>query len=193
MTPFTRVQGRFAVLDRADVDTDQIIPKQFLTRLERSGYGLAAFHGWRYRSDDTPDPAFPLNAPEARGAAFLVTGPNFGCGSSREHAVWALRDMGFRAILAPSFADIFAANCVNSGLLPAVVAEPVRQALLARAASDRWSLAIDLERGVLVASGFCQPFTVAPRSRARLLAGLDAIGDTLRHESGIAAFERGWP
>src|SRR5438034_3216371 len=118
MEPFVRHTGRLAALARANVDTDQIIPKQFLKRVERTGFGPALFHDWRFRPDGSANPDFELNHPGARGASILLAGENFGCGSSREHAVWALREYGFRAILAPSFADIFFANCCQSGLVP---------------------------------------------------------------------------
>src|SRR5258706_4244797 len=118
VTAFVRHRGRAVTLPRRDVDTDQIIPKQFLKGVERTGYGPALFFDWRYRPDGSPDPDFELNRPAAQGATILITGPNFGCGSSREHAVWALTQYGFRAIVAPSFADIFTANCYRNGLLP---------------------------------------------------------------------------
>ncbi|HSR40633.1 MAG TPA: 3-isopropylmalate dehydratase small subunit, partial [Longimicrobiales bacterium] len=121
MEPFTSVTGVAVPLDRADVDTDQIIPKQFLKRVERTGYGPFLFHGWRYRDDGSEDPEFVLNRPPYRDARVLLAGPNFGCGSSREHAAWALEDFGIRAVIAPSFADIFRSNCVQNGMLPVVL------------------------------------------------------------------------
>src|ERR1051326_222536 len=121
MQSFKVHSGIVAALRRDNVDTDQIIPKQFLKRIERSGYGDALFFDWRYHADGQPDPGFPLNAPHYRGASILIAGKHFGCGSSREHAVWALRDYGFRAIIAPSFADIFANNCLKNGLLTVVL------------------------------------------------------------------------
>src|SRR5947209_4216230 len=133
MQPFRVHTGKVVPLDRANVDTDQIIPKQFLKRVERSGYGDFLFHGWRYRPDGSPDPAFILNEPRFAGASILLAGRNFGCGSSREHAPWALAEYGFRAIIAPSFADIFANNCSKNGILTCElpddqVAELVRRA-----------------------------------------------------------------
>lgn len=189
LTPFTRLQGHAALLDRAHIDTDQIIPKQFLTRLERSGFGRCCFHDWRWQEDGSPNPAFPLNSPEAKGAAILITGENFGCGSSREHAAWALRDAGFRAILAPSFADIFAENCVNSGLLPAVITVETQQFLAERARTGRLEMTVDLEGNSILLPGHRLSFTTTPRQRHRLLNGLDPIGVTLEHESAIARFE----
>lgn len=190
MTPFVRLSARVASLPRAQVDTDQIIPKQFLTRLERTGYGRCCFHDWRWLPSGDPDPTFPLNAPHAFGAGILLAGENFGCGSSREHAAWALRDAGFRAILAPSFADIFTENCVNTGLLPAVVAPQDMATLVARAAEGVLELTVDLEHGLIVGPrGFRCGFTITPYRRERLLRGLDPIGVTLEHEDAIAAFE----
>src|SRR6266511_4823465 len=123
MQPFTVHTGRAVSLPRANVDTDQIIPKQFLKRIERTGFGASLFYDWRYLADGSPDPRFERNRPAAAGATILIAGPNFGCGSSREHAPWALADYGFRAIIAPSFADIFANNCMKNGLLPVVLAD----------------------------------------------------------------------
>src|SRR5918996_5218721 len=133
MHPFIVHTGRVAALPRANVDTDQIIPKQFLKRVERTGFGPALFFDWRYRADGSPDPAFELNRPAARGASILLAGENFGCGSSREHAPWALADYGFRAIIAPSFADIFYANCCQNGLLPVALTDGEVATLFQRA------------------------------------------------------------
>jgi 3-isopropylmalate/(R)-2-methylmalate dehydratase small subunit len=135
MEPFRVHTGRVAALPRANVDTDQIIPKQFLKRIERTGFGVSLFHDWRYRGDGTPDPAFELNRPECAGASVLLTGANFGCGSSREHAPWALAEYGFRAIVAPSFADIFYGNCCQNGLLPVTLDEDTVAELFRRAAA----------------------------------------------------------
>jgi 3-isopropylmalate/(R)-2-methylmalate dehydratase small subunit len=193
MEPFHSHTGRVAALPRANVDTDQIIPKQFLKRIERTGFGVALFHDWRYRADGTPDPAFELNHPEAAGASVLLTGANFGCGSSREHAPWALGEYGFRAIVAPSFADIFYGNCCQNGLLPVTLAEAEVAELFRRAgaASDGYEVTVDLERTeVRDAAGFRAEFVIAPYRRAMLLDGLDEIGRTLRQEASIAAFER---
>jgi 3-isopropylmalate/(R)-2-methylmalate dehydratase small subunit len=181
MKAFQRASGTVAVLDRADVDTDQIIPKQFLKRIERTGYGEFLFYDWRQ------DPAFELNRPEYVGASILVTGRNFGCGSSREHAAWALQDYGFEVVVAPSFGDIFTTNAAQIGLVLVVLpAEQVRELMSAR------ELAVDLEAQTITdPSGRTMPFEFDPSSRYRLLNGLDDIALTLEHEPAIAAFEAG--
>jgi 3-isopropylmalate/(R)-2-methylmalate dehydratase small subunit len=191
--PFVRHTGRVAALPRADVDTDQIIPKQFLKRVERTGFGPALFHDWRFRSDGSPDPDFALNHPAAQGATILVAGANFGCGSSREHAVWALREYGFRAVLAPSFADIFFANCCQNGLVPARLLPQEIGELFRRhqAAGGEYRLTVDLEdQRVYDDLGFRTTFTMEPYRREMLLRGLDEIGRTLLVEDRIAAYER---
>ncbi|HEY7480711.1 MAG TPA: 3-isopropylmalate dehydratase small subunit [Gemmatimonadales bacterium] len=193
MRAFTVHTGRVAALPRVNVDTDQIIPKQFLKRIERTGFGPSLFFDWRYRPDGAPDPEFELNRPAARGASLLLTGANFGCGSSREHAPWALADYGFRAILAPSFADIFHGNCCQNGLLPVTLPEPAVHELFRRCeqAADGYELTVDLTTTtVRDAQGFVSQFAIAPYRRDMLLQGLDEIGRTLRHEADIAAFER---
>ena len=185
--------GRVAALPRANVDTDQIIPKQFLKRIERTGFGPSLFFDWRYREDGSPDPAFELNQPAARGASILLAGENFGCGSSREHAPWALADYGFRAIVAPSFADIFHGNCCQNGLLPVTLPEKAVQELFRRAQASGagYELTVDLmTTTVRDARGFESAFEIAPYRRDMLLQGLDEIGRTLRHEPAIAAFEQ---
>ena len=193
MIPFVRHTGRVASLPRENVDTDQIIPKQFLKRIERTGFGRHLFHDWRYRPDGSADPAFELNRPKAAGATILVTGENFGCGSSREHAPWALGEYGFRAIIAPSFADIFFNNCCQNGLLPvrlegSDVAELVRRY---EAAPQGYELTVDLERKrVSDAAGFSAGFELDPYRREMLLLGLDEIGRTLLLEEQIGAFEK---
>ena len=191
MQPFVSHTGRVAVLRRANVDTDQIIPKQFLKRIERTGFGAFLFHDWRYRSDGTAHPEFELNRPDSQGATILLTGANFGCGSSREHAPWALADFGFRAIIAPSFADIFYANCMQNGLLPVILPEAAVAELFQRcAATGGYELTVDLEaRAVSDAGGFRASFEVDDYQREMLLQGLDEIGRTLLEESRIAAFE----
>ncbi len=194
MQPFVCHSGRVAVLPRANVDTDQIIPKQFLKRIERTGFGDCLFFDWRYRADGTPEPGFELNRPAAAGASILVAGPNFGCGSSREHAPWALLDYGFRAVIAPSFADIFYGNCCQNGLLPVTLQESEVEELgrRAEAAGGPYVLTVDLERGeVRDAAGFLARFRMDPYRRDMLLRGLDEIGRTLEREDLIAAFERG--
>jgi 3-isopropylmalate/(R)-2-methylmalate dehydratase small subunit len=192
MQPFVWHTGRVAPLQRANVDTDQIIPKQFLKRIERSGFGAFLFYDWRYRSDGSPDPNFELNQPDAAGATILLAGANFGCGSSREHAPWALADYGFRAIIAPSFADIFYANCCQNGLLPLALAdEEVGELFRRRSSSKDYELTIDLEkRSVRDKLGFRAGFHVDEYRRQMLLQGLDEIGRTLLEEPVIAAFER---
>ncbi len=185
MTPFVRHRGKAAALPRRDVDTDQIIPKQFLKGVERTGFGEGLFFDWR------ADPNFELNRPEARGATILVTGPNFGCGSSREHAVWALAQSGFRAIIAPSFADIFLANCYRNGVLPVQLSPVDIDTLIERAAGGSYEIAVDLEQCVVSDDrGFSARFTADAYGRELLLKGLDEIGRTLLEEPSIAAYER---
>jgi 3-isopropylmalate/(R)-2-methylmalate dehydratase small subunit len=180
---FTRTTGRVAVLDRADVDTDQIIPKQFLKRIERTGYGEFLFHDWRQ------DPAFELNRPEYAGATILVTGRNFGCGSSREHAAWALQDYGFEVVVAPSFGDIFAANAAQIGLVLVVLPEGQVRSL-----TGAGELTVDLEALTITGpGGETIAFEFDPFRRHMLLNGLDDIGLTLEHEDEIEAFESARP
>lgn len=191
MQSFISHTGRVAALPRANVDTDQIIPKQFLKRIERSGFDRFLFHDWRYQSDGTANPEFELNRAEAQGATVLLTGANFGCGSSREHAPWALADFGFRAIIAPSFADIFYANCMQNGLLPVVLPEAAVDELSRRcAATERYEVTVDLAaRAVSDAGGFRASFDIEDYRREMLLRGLDEIGRTLLEEPRIAAYE----
>ena len=185
MTPFVRHRGKVVALPRRDVDTDQIIPKQFLKGVERTGFGEGLFFDWR------ADPNFELNRPEARGATILVTGPNFGCGSSREHAVWALAQYGFRAIIAPSFADIFLSNCYRNGVLPVQLPAAEVDTLIQRAAGGSYELAVDLEECVVSDDrGFSAHFSPDPYGLELLLRGLDEIGRTLLEEPSIAAYER---
>src|SRR5258708_5494778 len=191
MQRFITHTGIVALLERDNVDTDQIIPKQFLKRIERTGYGDVLFFDWRYDGDGNPNPDFSLNAPHYAGASILLAGKNFGCGSSREHAVWALRDYGFRAIIAPSFADIFANNCAKNGLLTVALRASEVAALVSRDASGHFRLKIDLERCVVSADdGFLAHFEVDPFRRTSLLEGLDEIGMTMKHEDEIAAYEQ---
>jgi len=193
VTPFTRHTGRVAALPRVNVDTDQIVPKQFLKRIERTGFGPVLFHDWRYRADGSPDPGFELNHPEAAAASILLAGANFGCGSSREHAVWALREYGFRAVLAESFADIFHANCCQNGLLPVRLSSGEMRELFARhtRASGRYDLLVDLAaQTVQDEYGFRAGFSMDPYRRDMLLRGLDEIGRTLLEDERIAAYER---
>jgi len=174
------------------VDTDQIIPKQFLKRIERTGFGKHLFHDWRYLPDGSPDPAFELNAPNAQGASILVAGPNFGCGSSREHAPWALGDYGFRAVIAPSFADIFYNNCCQNGLLAVRLGySAVRKLFAIAERGEAFVLTVDLRiNRVTGPDGFRSGFEMDPYRRQMLLEGLDEIGQTLRQELRIAAYER---
>lgn len=191
MIPFRLHTGLVAPLDRANVDTDQIIPKQFLKRIERTGFGQFLFYDWRFLPDGTVNADFVLNEPRYEGASILVTEKNFGCGSSREHAPWALADFGFRAIVAPSFADIFANNCLKNGLLPVVLTESETTELLRRASVlENYQLTIDLEdRIVSDANDFSTSFQIDDFARYCLLEGLDDIGLTLQHEDAIAAYE----
>jgi 3-isopropylmalate/(R)-2-methylmalate dehydratase small subunit len=193
MQPFRIHTGRVVPLDRVNVDTDQIIPKQFLKRIERSGFGEFLFFDWRQAPDGTPEPSFVLNQPRSQGATVLVTGKNFGCGSSREHAVWALADFGFRAVVAPSFADIFATNCAKNGLLAVVLRQAEVSQILERAAqAANYQLTVDLERcRVNDDQGFSAKFPIEEFTRHCLLEGLDEIGLTLEHEAEIAAYEAG--
>src|SRR5437773_1716893 len=192
--PFVRHTGAVAALPRADVDTDQIIPKQFLKRVERTGFGPALFYDWRFRPDGSVNSGFELNRPEAQGATILLAGANFGCGSSREHAVWALAEYGFRAILAPSFADIFYANCCQNGVLAVRLSSEEIAELLRRhaAAGGVYRLSIDLaEQRVEDGAGFAAAFAIEAYRREMLLHGLDEIGRTLLVEERIAAYEKG--
>ena len=183
MKAFRSVTSRAAVLDRPDVDTDQIIPKQFLKRIERTGYGEFLFYDWRQ------DPDFELNRPGCDGARILLAGANFGCGSSREHAAWALQDYGFDVVIAPSFGDIFFSNSVQIGLVPVILTQPQVKELMESAGSGL-DLSVDLERQTVSdASGNSFAFEIDPFVRHCLLNGLDSIGLTLRHEADIDAFE----
>jgi len=195
MQPFRVNEGKVVPLYRANVDTDQIIPKQFLKRIEKTGFGEFLFYDWRRTADGQPDPAFPLNQPRYAGASILVTDKNFGCGSSREHAVWALANAGFRAVIAPSFADIFANNCVQNGVLTVVLREDEAAEIACRAQEvDDYRLVVDLERRkVTDGAGFSAAFPVEDFIRHRLLEGLDDIGLTLQHENEIAAYEAQHP
>ncbi len=192
MRAFTKHTGRVALMDRSNVDTDQIIPKQFLKRIERSGFGQFLFFDWRFQSDGSLNPDFELNRPEYAGASILIARRNFGCGSSREHAPWALDDYGFRVLIAPSFADIFFNNCFKNGMLPIAMAEKTVDDLFARAsAHPGYQLTVDLESCTLADEhGLSLPFEVDEFRRHCLLGGLDDIGLTLQHEEKIAAYEK---
>ncbi len=195
MRPFTKLTGTVAPLDRANVDTDQIIPKQFLKRIERTGFGKFAFFDWRYLEDGVPNPDFILNRPQYQDASVLVTGRNFGSGSSREHAPWALGEMGFRAVIAPSFADIFRSNCYQNGMLPVVLTEKEVDTVMAKALTRKgYKVTVDLESQMVTDSdGFSANFEVDPYRKESLLKGLDDIGRTLQHAAEIASFEKVHP
>jgi 3-isopropylmalate/(R)-2-methylmalate dehydratase small subunit len=188
MQPFRQHTGLVAPLDRANVDTDQIIPKQFLKRIERTGFGQFVFYDWRYLPDGEMNSAFVLNEPRYQGASILVADKNFGCGSSREHAPWALGEYGFRVIIAPSFADIFANNCFKNGMLP--IALPVEEIMKRAQEVEGYRLTVDLETQMIAdESGLSVSFVVDSFQRYCLLEGLDDIALTLRHEEAIKAYE----
>ena len=193
MRPVDTIVGRAAPLPRANVDTDQIIPKQFLKRVERSGFGAYLFYDWASDAEGEPDPDFVLNRSEYADAVVLVTGPNFGSGSSREHAPWALEDWGFRAVIAPSFADIFYTNCTKIGLLPVVLTDDEVGTLTAIADDPANEVTIDLEAQTVAAAGFNASFPIDPFIKHCLLHGLDHIALTLEHATHIDAFEVGRP
>jgi 3-isopropylmalate/(R)-2-methylmalate dehydratase small subunit len=191
MRPFREHTGVVAPLDRSNVDTDQIIPKQFLKRIERTGYGEFLFYDWRYTPQGKPQPDFLLNRPEYAGASILVAEKNFGCGSSREHAAWALLDYGFRVVIAPTFADIFHTNADNNGILLVKLSEGEVKELIDRAQrAPGYKLQVSLiEKTVKDDRGFSAKFEIDEFRRTCLLEGLDEIGLTLKHEADIAAFE----
>jgi 3-isopropylmalate/(R)-2-methylmalate dehydratase small subunit len=195
MQPFRKHTGKVAPLYRANVDTDQIIPKQFLKRIERTGFGEFLFNDWRRSADGTPDRSFVLNQPQYSGASILVAGKNFGCGSSREHAVWALADFGFRAVIAPSFADIFANNCIKNGMLAVVLSEPEASEIARKAAEiPDYALTVDLETCSIEDSERLRSrFQIDEFTRHCLLEGLDDIGLTLQHQAEITAYEAKHP
>ena len=191
MQAFTKHTGLVAPMDRANVDTDQIIPKQFLKRIERTGFGQFLFFDWRFNDDGTPNPAFELNLPRNAGASVLLARRNFGCGSSREHAPWALQDYGFQVLIAPSFADIFYNNCFKNGMLPIRLSDAQVDDLFRRASQPGYRLTVDLESCTISDdSGLKIPFDVEAHRRHCLLNGLDDIGLTLAQEDKIAAYER---
>ena len=199
MRPFREHTGTVAPLDRSNIDTDQIIPKQFLKRIERTGYGEFLFYDWRYANDGSSEPGFVLNQPRYAGASILVTGKNFGCGSSREHAAWALLDYGFRVVIAPTFADIFNTNAGNNGIVLVKLSESDIDTLLNRAKqTPGYRLQVSLlDKTVKDERGFTRAFEVDDFRRTCLLEGLDEIGLTLKHDAEISAYEqrrgaRGW-
>ncbi|TME25985.1 MAG: 3-isopropylmalate dehydratase small subunit [Chloroflexi bacterium] len=184
MDPVRRVAGRALPLARANVDTDQIIPSHWLKRLERTGYAAGLFEAWRR------DPSFVLNDPRYRGASVLLAGPNFGCGSSREHAVWALRDAGFRAVIAPSFADIFRSNALANGFVPVELDARLVEDLIEAVRMDpSTEIVVDVDRRTVAAGTIAGSFALDDYARTRLLEGLDDIALTLRHDAAIAAYE----
>lgn len=196
MEPVSVVQGRACPIDLNDVDTDLIIPKQFLKAVNKTGFGPFAFNERRYRDDGSPDPDFPMNRPEHRGAPVLVTGRNFGCGSSREHAPWALQDAGFAAIIAPSFADIFRTNCGKIGIVCAELDEPTVRRLFALIAADpAVQVTVDLDGQTVIAPGVGDldgieaSFDIDPHTKHCLLNGLDDIALTLEHADAIDTYE----
>ena len=191
MQPFRTLTALAAPLDRTNVDTDQIIPKQFLKRIERTGYGEFLFFDWRRTASGDPDPSFELNDPRYKGAKILIAGKNFACGSSREHAAWALSDFGFRAVIAPTFADIFFSNAGKNGIVLARLTETEVAQLLKNAKTiPNYQLTVSLEDQTVTDSyGFKAGFEVDPFRKFCLMEGLDDIGLTLRHEAELDAFE----
>jgi 3-isopropylmalate/(R)-2-methylmalate dehydratase small subunit len=191
--PFERVTGRVAILDRPDVDTDQIIPKQFLKRIERTGYGQYAFFDWRFDEGGSERPGFELNQPQFEGARVLLAGRNFGCGSSREHAAWALQDYGFDVVIAPSFGDIFRSNAGKNGMAVISLPDDEVKRLMESVDLDTGSeVTVDLEALEITApDGRVVPFELDEAVRQRLLHGLDDIALTLQHEDAIIRFEAG--
>jgi 3-isopropylmalate/(R)-2-methylmalate dehydratase small subunit len=189
--PFIQLNGVVTLLDLPNVDTDQIIPKQFLKRIERTGFGQFLFYDWRFVDGGRPDPEFEMNADRYRGATILVTRANFGCGSSREHAPWALLDYGFRCLIAPSFADIFYTNCLKNGILPVRLTEDQVETIVQRVrATPGYRLHIDLERKTVSSDdGLCERFDLDEFRRDCLLRGLDDIGLTLQREETIRRYE----
>ncbi|MCS6897286.1 MAG: 3-isopropylmalate dehydratase small subunit [Nitrospira sp.] len=192
MQAFTRLTGLVAPLDRVNVDTDQIIPKQFLKTIKRTGLREGLFFDWRRKPDGSPDPDFFLNQPRYQGATILLTRDNFGCGSSREHAPWALLDQGFRCIIAPSFADIFYNNCFQNGILPVVLDNETVSSLMKETfETEGYHLTVDLgAQQVITPDGTVYRFEIDPFRKDCLYRGLDSIGLTLQHEAAITAYER---
>ncbi len=195
MTPFRQHRGLVAPLPRNNVDTDQIIPKQFLKRIERTGFGQYLFFDWRFDGEGRPKPDFVLNRDAYRDATILVAGENFGCGSSREHAPWALKDYGFAVLIAPSFADIFYNNCIQNGLLPITLDRNHVNWLLEAAETSELTLAVNLEAQTVESTDgrFSVAFEINARRKESLLKGLDPIGETLLHDAVIRSFEETHP
>jgi len=190
MTPFTHLDGRAAPLAMANVDTDQIIPKQFLKTIERDGLGKGLFYDLRFDGDGKLKPDFILNQPAYAGVSVLIAGDNFGCGSSREHAPWALLDFGLRCVIAPSFADIFYNNCFENGLLPVALPEDAVKALMDEAKGGNHMVSVDLQAQTVISpSGRSFSFEIDPGRKEKLLKGLDAVGETLQHAGDIGVYE----
>jgi len=195
MEPFITHSGLVMPLDRVNVDTDQMVPKQFLKALTREGFGRILFYDWRYHPGEKPNPDFVLNFPRYKGASILLARANFGCGSSREHAPWGVKDYGFRAIIAPSYADIFYNNCFKNGILPAILTEAEVDELFQRTESEAgYTLSIDLPSQTIKDSyGHTFNFEIAPSRKEVLLKGLDDIGTSLLHADAIDAYEKTHP
>jgi 3-isopropylmalate/(R)-2-methylmalate dehydratase small subunit len=195
LDPLKKVTGIVAPLDMANVDTDQVIPKQFLKRIERTGFGEFAFFNWRYLEDGVPNPDFILNRAEYQNAPILVAGPNFGSGSSREHAPWALKEYGFTAIIAPSFGDIFRSNCFQNGMAPVILSQASVDAILARALRNPgYTLTVDVEaRRVYDDEDFSESFEMEPFRQESLVQGLDEIERSLQNNNEITDFEEAHP
>jgi 3-isopropylmalate dehydratase small subunit len=190
MQPFTEFHAKAAPLDVANVDTDQIIPAQFLKTVEREGLGRGLFYALRFDDAGKPRPGFVLNEPRYAGAGVLIAGDNFGCGSSREHAAWALSDFGIRCVIAPSFADIFYGNCFQNGLLPIALPEAEVRALMDEAKGGNHVFSVDLAAQTVTApSGKSFRFEIDPARKQKLLQGLDSIGETLQHAADIDVYE----
>lgn len=192
MEAFKKQTGLVAPVDRVNVDTDAIIPKQFLKRIERTGFGQFLFFEWRLLENGEPNPNFEMNKPRYEGASILISRANFGCGSSREHAPWAILDYGFKVVIAPSFADIFYNNCFKNGILPIILSEEQVEELFQRTANQEgYQLTVDLEnKRITDDQGLDIPFDLDEHRRQFLLLGLDDIGLTLQHEDEIEAYER---
>jgi len=195
MQPFSVHSGKVLPMDRVNVDTDQIVPKQFIKWITREGYGRVLFYDWRYLPGEKPNPEFVLNFPRYAGASVLLTRANFGCGSSREHAPWAIKGYGFRVILAPSYADIFYNNCFKNGILPVTLANEQIEELFRRAEREEgYSLTVNLtNQTVADKGGLHYSFDIAPFRKEVLLKGLDEIGISLQHEAEITAYEKSHP
>jgi 3-isopropylmalate/(R)-2-methylmalate dehydratase small subunit len=190
MEPLKIHQGLVYPLNRSNIDTDQIIPKQFLKRIERSGFGQFLFYHWRFDDEGNLRPDFSLNDPKYKGASIIVAGENFGCGSSREHAPWAIQDFGFKIVIAPSYADIFKNNCVKNGILPIQISDEQVQYIIRKAESEEYQLTVDLENQVVYDNeGFKVSFDIAPYPKVMLLNGWDEIGVTLTYADKIEQYE----